>query len=469
MLPIPSHISRQYQAHLGQKGISIQTQRICTKWLRYYLDFCQKYSLKKGHDADLKAFMVKLKEKGQGLDLRRQAYRAVSFFHEMNSLSQEKSKDGHLKADQYLKHAEYSDIIQEKNTDKYSESKCQHTNNQVEMKQCQRPAINSVAQNKNKDWSRIFLELTNSIKLRHYSPSTLKTYLTWNRKFQAFVKSKDPESVTADDVKGFLTWLAVQQKVSASSQNQAFNALLYLFRHVLHREFGEIDGVVRAKRKPYIPVVLSRAEVDHIIECIDDPYKLIVKLMYGCGLRISECISLRVNNFNFDMMVLTIHDGKGKKDRTVPLPESIKEELRHHLSKVARLHQRDCHTGYNGVFLYGQLEKKYKNAAKELVWQWFFPAKELTVVPETNERRRYHLHETILQKAIRRASFKAQIPKRVTAHTFRHSFASHLLQNNYDIRTIQEMLGHSDVRTTMIYTHTVKSLTNKTMKSPLDF
>ena len=469
MLPIPPYIARQYQAYLGQKGIPIQTQQICLKWLRYYLDFCQKYSLKQGHDADLKAFMVKLEEKGQGLDLRRQAYRAVSFFHEMNSLGQAKNNDGLLTTDQLAKHAEYSKFFQVKNANRHDESKELLTKDKDRLQHCQCLQGDCSTQNKNKDWTKVFLELTNSIKLRHYSPKTLKTYLAWNRQFQAFVKSKDPDTISVDDVKAFLTWLAVHENVSASTQNQAFNALLYLFRHVFHQDFGKIDGIVRAKRKPYIPVVLSRTEVDQIIECIDGPYRLIVKLMYGCGLRISECISLRVNNFNFDMMVLTVHDGKGKKDRTVPLPESIKDELKNHLAKVALLHQRDCHTGYDGVFLYGQLERKYKNAAKEFIWQWFFPAKELTEVPESKERRRYHVHETILQKAIRKATFEARIPKRVTAHTFRHSFASHLLQNNYDIRTIQEMLGHSDVRTTMIYTHTVKSVSKKEMRSPLDF
>ena len=190
--------------------------------------------------------MVKLKEKGQGLDLRRQAYRAVSFFHEMNSQRKEKNNDSHLAVDQYLIHAGNSDIFQEKNKNKHTVSKDTQLKSKEILEQHQHPEPDSSLLNKNKDWSKIFLELSNSIKLRHYSPSTLKTYLAWNRKFQAFVKNKDPESVTTDDVKAFLTWLAVQQKVSASSQNQAFNALLYLFQLVLHREVGEIDGVVRA-------------------------------------------------------------------------------------------------------------------------------------------------------------------------------------------------------------------------------
>jgi site-specific recombinase XerD len=196
---------------------------------------------------------------------------------------------------------------------------------------------------------------------------------------------------------------------------------------------------------------------------------LIAKLLYGCGLRLFECMNLRVNDLNFDTGILTVHDGKGKKDRTVPLPEKIIPELKDHLEFVISLHQEDLKSGYAGAFLPNRIEKKYKNAARELVWQWFFPAKTLTFVAEKNEFRRYYLHKTHVQKAIKRAVNTANIPKRASAHTFRHSFASHLLQANYDIRTIQELLGHSDVRTTMIYTHTVKSVTIKDAKSPLDF
>jgi integron integrase len=257
--------------------------------------------------------------------------------------------------------------------------------------------------------------------------------------------------------------------VSASTQNQAFNALLFFHRHVLKREFGKLEGVVRAKRKPYIPVVLSREEIDAVMKHLAPPYDLVVKLLYGCGLRLFECLHLRVHCFNFDAEVLTVHDGKGGKDRTVPLPKTILPELRAHLDSLKDLHQSDLDRGYTGVFLINALERKYPNAAKDFIWQWFFPAQQLTRVPSTGELRRYYLHETLVQKAIKQAVGKARICKRASAHTFRHSFASHLLQANYDIRTIQELLGHADVRTTMIYTHTVKSVTLKEAKSPLDF
>jgi integron integrase len=257
--------------------------------------------------------------------------------------------------------------------------------------------------------------------------------------------------------------------MSASSQNQAFNALLFFFRHVLGREFGVMEGVVRARRTRYIPVVLTREEIDRILDLLQGPYDLVVQMLYGCGLRLFECLNLRVNSFNFDYNILTVHDGKGKKDRTVPLPQVLLPALYEQLETVKALHKKDLDAGFDGVFMFDRIEKKYKNASKELVWQWFFPGTYLTRVPETGERKRYHLHETRVQKAIKQAVRKAQIPKRVSSHTFRHSFASHLLQANYDIRTIQELLGHSDVKTTMIYTHTIKSQTRKEAVSPLDF
>ena len=251
--------------------------------------------------------------------------------------------------------------------------------------------------------------------------------------------------------------------------NQAFNALLFFYRHVIKKEFENLKDTPRAKRKRYIPGVLSREEIDVIFKHLLYPYDLVAKLLYGCGLRLFECLNLRVHNFNFDVGILTIHDGKGKKDRTVPLPETILPELKAHLKRVKNLHQIDLDTNYSGAFMFDLLDKKYKNCAKELIWQWFFPAKTLTLVPETGEYRRYHLHESHVQKSIKLAVGRSKICKRASAHTFRHSFATHLLQANYDIRTIQELLGHSDVRTTMIYTHTIKSKSIKESKSSLDF
>ena len=321
----------------------------------------------------------------------------------------------------------------------------------------------------NANWVPAYNILKNEISLRHYSVKTLRSYTGWVRRLQDYTKSKDLKLLSSQDVKDYLTFLAVKKKLSASSQNQAFNALLFFYRHVLKKEFAGFQDIPRAKRKPYIPVVLSREEIDKIISNLSSPYDLITKVLYGCGLRLFECLNLRVGCMNFDTGILTVHDGKGQKDRTVPLPGKIIPELRSHLEWVIDVYQKDLDSGYAGTFLPSSLEHKYKNAARELVWQFLFPAKTLTLIPEEKEFRRYHLHESHIQKALRRAVRKAKIPKRASAHTFRHSFASHLLQANYDIRTIQELLGHSDVRTTMIYTHTIRSRTIKEAKSPLDF
>ena len=318
-------------------------------------------------------------------------------------------------------------------------------------------------------WVWVYEALEAAIKVRHYSPKTLRAYRVWTQKFQTFTKSKEPRSVNMEDVKAFLSFLAVDRNVAASSQNQAFNALLFLFRHVLERDFGKVEGVVRAKRRPYIPVVLSREEVDRMIRHLEYPYDLVAKLLYGCGLRLFECLKLRVQDLNFGMRVLTVHDGKGQKDRTVPLPEVLVPELNAQLERVGEMHKEDLAAGSAGAFLPGALAEKYPRASRELTWQWLFPAKTLTLVPATRELRRYHLHETHVQKALKKAAEKSRIATRASAHTLRHSFASHLLQANYDIRAIQELLGHSNVSTTMIYTHTVRSVTRKEAKSPLDF
>lgn len=318
------------------------------------------------------------------------------------------------------------------------------------------------------DWDKVIDGLATEIKTRHYSRKTLKAYADWSRKFQSFLKNKFPSELSATDVKTYLTHLAVNCNVSSSTQNQAFNAILFLYRHVLKKDFGDHSDIPRAKKSKDIPVVLSRKEIDGVIKFLGYPYDLVVKLLYGCGLRLFECVNLRVKNFNFDAGILTVH-GKGDKDRTVPIPQKIVPELTAQLDVVRKLHDEDLSAGYGGVFLDDRLEKKYPSVGKDLIWQWFFPQQSLTVVEGTQERRRYHLHETHVQLALYEAVRKARLTKRVTCHTFRHSFATHLLLANYDIRTIQTLLGHSDVRTTMIYTHCVPSRTVKEARSPLDF
>lgn len=431
MLEIPAQLKNNYIRLLKQRDVPSHSYNHYLKWLRFYLDFCHKYDHDPAHHGSLPGFLRKLHDKNQTPRQQNQASHAIRLYYELKNID-----TGKKPVDQHNKAREKASVALPK---------------------------------QKKPWAKIYNDLDTAIKVRHYSSKTYKTYAGWVRQFQHFTHEKAPESLTLEDVKSFLSHLAVRRKVSASTQNQAFNALLFLFRHILKKDFNGFEGVVRAKRKKYIPVVLSREEIDRILEHLSYPYDLIVKLLYGCGLRLFECLQLRINHLNFDAMILTVHDGKGQKDRTVPIPQAILDELRTQVDRVHNLHQLDLKSGYHGTFMFGAFEKKSPTAAKEFIWQWLFPAKSLTVVPETDERKRYHLHPTHVQKAIRKAVYKAKITKRATAHTFRHSYASHLLQANYDIRTIQELLGHGDLKTTMVYTHTVKSQTIKEARSPLDF
>jgi integron integrase len=326
---------------------------------------------------------------------------------------------------------------------------------------------NGASEQTNAAWREVEAQLKDEIMLRHYAPKTLQAYAGWMRKFRGFMVNTHPAELTGAEAKRFLADLAVRRQVSASAQNQAFNALLFLFRHVFTKELGDLSDTPRAKRSKYIPTVLSRQEVNLLLAELKELYALLAMLMYGCGLRLSETANLRIQNFNFDTGMLSVQFGKGGKSRTVPLPHKIHDDIMRQCDKVRALHQADLKRGYDGVFLPASFEKKAKSAARELVWQWFFPAQSLTLVEATREVRRSHVHASDIQRAIKAAACKAGIPKRVSPHTLRHTFATHLLQAHYDIRQIQQMLGHSDVRTTMIYTHTIIS-DLKPLQSPLD-
>jgi len=434
MKKIPENIDRIFCQRMKNAGINYELQQEYRKWLRFYLDFCEKYYLTNTERESLPQFMQKLNEKGQPPDKQKQALQSVKVY--LDIISRESPKEQPEKAEEAVQVA--ADLHKEK---------------------------------QNAGWSAVFSDLNNSIRLRNYSKKTFRTYAGWIDRFAAFIKHKSPEDICIEDVKHFLTDLAVKRNVAATTQNQAFNALLFLFRHVLGRpdDFDVKSGVVRAKSKKYIPVVLSREEIDQIIKKLRQPYSLIVKLLYGCGLRLFEALNLRIQCLDFSENIVTIHDGKGQKDRTLPLPLIVLPELHAHIEKLKILHQSDLEANYLGVFMPNSIGRKYPGQARDFSWQWLFPAKALTLVPDEGAYRRYHLHETHVQKAIRSAVQRCQLTKRATAHTFRHSFASHLLQANYDIRTIQKMLGHTDVRTTMIYTNTVRSRTVQEQKSPLDF
>jgi len=433
MIDIPPELRSKYTPFLAQRQVPSHSHNIYLKWLRFYLDFCTKYQHKPSLRSSLPLFIGKLHEKKQTSRQQEQAQHAIYLY--------------------------YSLVNNDRGGGKLNQAAVQP----------QAATYKSTLTPEQTAWEKIYSDLDAAIKMRHYSPKTYKTYAGWIRQLQAFTRQKAPAFLTIDDVKSFLTHLAVKRQVAASTQNQAFHALLFLFRHILHKDFRGLDGVVRAKQRRYIPVVLSREEIDQVLQQLPYPYDLVVKLLYGCGLRLFECLQLRINHLNFDAMILTIHDGKGQKDRTVPLPELILDELKIHIDRVYNLHKKDLESAYDGTFMFSAFERKSPNASKEFIWQWLFPAKAITVVPETDARKRYHLHSTHVQKALRKAVYKAKITKRATSHTFRHSFASHLLQANFDIRTIQELLGHSDLKTTMIYTHTIKSNTIKELRSPLDF
>lgn len=477
MISIPPELELEYENLLNYKAIRGAERVAYKRWLRYYLDYCHKYNAPPKNPNSLPLFIKKLQDKKQTQAHQGQATKAVNLYYGILI----KFGRQYKKTEIFPETIEIDDRVTEQKGDDYKSGSPQSADLPIPVRRGKGDKIpfernrggempsNDTKGLKGASWVDEYERLANEIKVRHYSPKTFKTYQGWLRKFQTFTKSKPPNSLSTDDVKAFLTFLAVTGKVSATTQNQAFNALLFFYRHVLSSEFGKVDGVVRAKKKAYIPVVLSRDEIDSILKYLKRPYDLVVQLLYGCGLRLFECLNLRIHCMNFDAGVLTVHDGKGKKDRTVPIPQKILPELKSHLESLKKLHEKDLKGKYAGVFLMNALEKKYKGAAKEFIWQWIFPAIHLTKDNQTGEYRRYHLHETHVQKEIKRAVNAARICKRATAHTFRHSYASHLLQANYDIRTIQELLGHSDVRTTMIYTHTVKSKTVKEAKSPLDF
>lgn len=317
-------------------------------------------------------------------------------------------------------------------------------------------------------WPETFRCLAAELELRHCSPKTLKAYRHWVIRFREFIGDMPPMEISAEDAKAFLTYLAVERSVSASTQNQAFNALLFLYTKVLDLEYSGLRDVPRPQRRPRIPVVLSRDEVSRLLARLTPPFDLLGGLMYGCGLRLFEAVGLRVQDIDFDSRRLLIQAGNGDKSRSLPLPDRLATGLRRHLGEVQDLHGRDRAVGYGGVFLPDALERKYPNAPREWPWQWVFPARMLTRVPESGERRRYHLHESHVQKAMRAAVLESGLAKRASAHTLRHCFATHLLQAGYDIRTVQELLGHSSVETTMIYTHAVRSIGNQVV-SPLDF
>jgi integron integrase len=333
----------------------------------------------------------------------------------------------------------------------------------LEADSLRRPAAASAAEHRPK----LLKMLRSEIRLRHYSPRTEKAYTAWVRRFVRFNDNVHPERLGAPAVRAFLSDLATRGRVSASTQNQARAALLFLYREVLRSPLPFLDLVTPAKTPRRIPVVLSRNEVELVLGRVQGVSQLVCLLLYGAGLRLLEALTLRVKDIDFENSEITVRGGKGAKDRRTPLPSSLVDDLRMQLASVRKLHAADLAEGAGSVALPGALGRKYPSAARELGWQWVFPATRRYRERATGVERRHHFHESAAQRAMRAAVLRAGVTKRAGCHTLRHSFATHLLNDGYDIRTIQELLGHKDLSSTMVYTHVVKR-GGSGVRSPLD-
>ncbi len=310
-------------------------------------------------------------------------------------------------------------------------------------------------------------QVRGAIRSHHYSSSTEKAYVGWVRRFVIFHGLRHPAEMGEAEVSEFLTDLATRKRVSASTQNQALSALLFLYREVLNQDLDWMEDIVRAKRPIRLPVVLTKEEVSDLFDQLNGMSWLMASLLYGAGLRLMECVRLRVKDIDFNRKEITVRDGKGSKDRVTMLPGRSKKPLARHLELRKEQHIRDLKKGNGSVELPTAIERKYPRAAWEWGWQWVFPATRFYIDPASGRKRRHHIHQSVLQRDIKEATRMAGIIKPASCHTLRHSFATHLLESGYDIRTIQELLGHRDVNTTMIYTH-VLNRGGRAVRSPLD-
>jgi len=310
--------------------------------------------------------------------------------------------------------------------------------------------------------------LIKEIRLRHYSIRTERTYLDWLLRYIKYHSMKDPDILDSTSISEYLEYLVINRQVSSSTQSQALNALMFFYKNVLHKEFDESIEFTRSKKPRRLPVVLSRDEVKLLFSHFsDNTQRLMANLLYGCGMRLMECIRLRILDVDFDYQQILIREAKGKKDRVVPIPQKLLADLHKQIDKTTLLHNEDVEQNIGQVYLPAALARKYPKAGNELRWQYVFPSLVISKDPRTGHYRRHHVHESGLQRHIKKSADKANINKKVSCHTLRHSFATHLLENGYDIRTVQELLGHADVSTTMIYTH-VLNKPGVSVVSPFD-
>ncbi|CAN5332635.1 integron integrase [soil metagenome] len=316
------------------------------------------------------------------------------------------------------------------------------------------------------DQPKLLDQVRHLIRLKHMSHKTERAYVAYIRGYILFHRKRHPKEMGVSEIRDYLTHLAVDKNVAASTQNVAFNAILFLYKQVLGIELPLIDGVLRAKRPARLPSVFTAAEARAIINELDGTVRIIVSLLYGSGLRLTEALRLRVKDIEFENGQIIVRDGKGAKDRTTILPKGIADDLRLHLERVKLLHEQDIARGFGSVLLPYALARKYPNAYREFAWAYAFPSAKLSPNRDDGVVRRHHTAESTVQQAVKRAMAKLKIYKHANCHSFRHSFATHLLEDHYDIRTVQELLGHKDVRTTQIYTHVMKS--KNFVRSPLD-
>lgn len=314
---------------------------------------------------------------------------------------------------------------------------------------------------------RLIDEARDVFRVLNYSYRTEVTYLKWIRRFIAYHGNRHPRELGQDEIERFLTELVVKHNVSSSTQNQALSAILFLYKKILKVDLPFLDGIERSRRPKRTPIVMSQAEVQRVLGCMSGKHWLMASLLYGSGLRTSECLNLRVQDLDYEYRQITIRDGKGAKDRWTLLPDSLIPHLKHQLEYVRGLLERDRQRGLPGVSLPTAIDRKYKDAALSWKWQYVFPSKKYAFIRRNLGQRRHHMHPSGLARAVRIAVEESGINKRATAHTFRHSFATHLIESGYDIRTVQELLGHRDVKTTQVYTHVLKR-GGKAVRSPLD-
>ncbi len=307
----------------------------------------------------------------------------------------------------------------------------------------------------------------NLAALRHLSPRTTEAYLYWIKRFVLYHNKRHPLTMGPPEIHRFLSYLAQSLNVAASTQNQALNAIAFLYQQVLGRNLGDIGSFPRAKTPKRLPVVFSRDEIARVLNALPQPERLMTALLYGSGLRLAECVSLRIKDIDFQNLTINVRHGKGDKDRVTPLPRSCTPELKRQIEFVREIYRKDLAQNYRGTTLPDSLERKYPNAAREFGWQFLFPSSRRCQDPASGFERRHHIDESALQRAVKSAILRAGITKNGSCHSFRHSFATHLLEQGYNIRNVQELLGHADVRTTMIYTHVISGR-RPAIRSPLD-